>query len=218
MEKQGAMEKQRGAERLIFFTDAVVAIAITLLILPLVEIVATDANKAHQVPVGVFIHDNLSQLFAFALSFAIIARFWIANHELLLNTVRATPVLMWLDIAWVFTIVVLPLPTEITAVYHPSQLTVAIYIGTGAVGMLLLTAIAYYLHYHPELQAKGSPIAGVQVWGIASTCVGFLIAFALSWFFPGINYYSLLILLLALPLDLIVKPRIRRREAARAKK
>jgi uncharacterized membrane protein len=82
------MEKQRGVERVIFLTDAVVAIAITLLILPLVEIVTTDANKPIPVPVSQFLFDNLSQLFAFTLSFVIIARFWVANHPILLNTVR----------------------------------------------------------------------------------------------------------------------------------
>lgn len=212
------MEKERGVERLIFFTDAVVAIAITLLILPLVEIVTTDANKAHPVPVEQFLTDNVNQFFAFALSFVIIARFWMANHEVLLNTVRATTALMWLDIAWVFTIVVLPLPTEITAVYPRSLLTVTIYIGTGFVSTLLLTAISYDLHRHPELQAKGAPISGAQLWGIGSTAAGFLVALLLSWIFPVLNYYSLLVLLLTFPLDAIMKPRIVRREIARTPK
>ena len=212
------MEKQRSIERLIFFTDAVVAIAITLLILPLVEIVTTDANQNPPVPVGDFIANNGGQFLAFALSFVIIARFWMANHEILLNTLKSTEALMWLDIAWVFTIVVLPLPTEITAVYPHSVLTVSIYIGTGFASTLLLTAISYYLHRHPELQAKDSPIDGTQLWGIGSTAAGFLVALLLSLIFPAINYYSLLVLLLTFPLDAIMKPRIRRREAARARK
>jgi uncharacterized membrane protein len=207
------MEKHRGVERLIFFTDAVVAIAITLLILPLVEIVTTDASKPTPVPVSGFLFDNLSQLFAFALSFVIIARFWMANHEILLNTVRATRLLMWLDIAWVFTIVVLPLPTEITAVYHPSLLTVSIYIGTCLASTVLLTALCFYLMRHPELRAKGTRMSAIQLWGIASTAGGFLVALVLTWIFPAITYYSLLVLLLAYPLDLLVKPRIVRREA-----
>jgi uncharacterized membrane protein len=212
------MEKERGVERLIFFTDAVVAIAITLLILPLVEIVTTDANQKHPVPVSQFLHDNTSQFFAFALSFAIIARFWIANHEVLLNTVKATPALIWFDFAWVFTIVVLPLPTEITAVYQPSLLTVAIYIGTGSASTLLLTLICYYLYRHPELQAKGHPISAAQLWGIGSTAGAFLVALAVSVIFPPVHYYSLLLLLLTFPLDWIVKPRIIRRETITAPK
>jgi uncharacterized membrane protein len=212
------MENQRGIERLIFFTDAVVAIAITLLILPLVEIVTTDAHLAHQPPLADFLTSNIAQFYAFALSFVIIARFWMANHEILVNTIRATPLLMWLDIAWVFTIVILPVPTEITAAFDATRLTTLIYIGTATFSTLLLTAMAYYLHRHPQLQAKDSAISTVAVFGIGSTAVGFILAFALSWIFPGLHYYSLLILLLTFPLDVLVKPRLRLREKARAPK
>jgi uncharacterized membrane protein len=209
------MENQRGIERLIFFTDAVAAIAITLLILPLVEIVTNDAGK---VTVEAFLYDNVSQLFAFALSFVIIARFWIANHGILADTIGATPALIWLDIAWVFTIVVVPLPTEITAVYPASELTTVIYIGTCFAGTLLLTAISVYLYRHPELERKDKPTSAVQVWGIGSTAAGFLLALVLALVFPGLHYWTLLVLLLATPLDLLVKPRIRRREKAKAPK
>jgi uncharacterized membrane protein len=210
------MEKDRGIERLIFFTDAVVAIAITVLILPLVDIVTADANRAHPVPVESFLENNIGQLLAFALSFVIIARFWIANHGILADTIGSTSVLIWLDIAWVFTIVVLPLPTEITAVYNASELTTCIYIGTCLAGMLLLTAMSFYLNRHPELERKGKPESALQIWGNGSTAVGFALAFVLELIFPTLHYWTLLILLLATPLDLLVKPRIRKREAAKA--
>ena len=209
------MENQRGIERLIFFTDAVAAIAITLLILPLVEIVTNDAGKQS---VETFISDNVSQLFAFVLSFVIIARFWIANHGILADTIGATTALIWLDIAWVFTIVVLPLPTEITAVYPASQLTTVIYIGTCFAGTLLLTAISVYLYRHPNLERKDRPTSALQVWGIGSTAAGFLLALLLALIFPSLHYWALLVLLLSTPLDLLVKPLIRRREIAGAPK
>ena len=209
------MEKERGVERLIFFTDAVAAIAITLLILPLVEIVTNDADK---VSLETFLYNNLSQLFAFTLSFVIIARFWIANHGILADTIGATSALIWLDIAWVFTIVVLPLPTEITAVYPASELTTVIYIGTCFAGTLLLTAISVYLYRHPNLERKNRPTSALQVWGIGSTAAGFLIALLLALIFPSLHYWALLVLLIATPLDLLVKPLIRRHENARSPK
>jgi uncharacterized membrane protein len=206
------MEKSRGVERLIFFTDAVVAIAITLLILPLVEIVTNDANKE---TVGEFLSHNVGQLLAFALSFVIIARFWLANHEILADTVNTTSVLMWLDLGWVFTIVVLPLPTEITAIYDATELTTCIYIGTCLAGTLLLTGMSAYLYRHPELEKKDKPVSLEQLWGISSTAGAFAVAFLLAVIFPPIHYWALLVLLLATPLDLLLKPRLRAREAAR---
>jgi uncharacterized membrane protein len=212
------MDRQRSVERLIFFTDAVVAIAITVLILPLVDIVTADANKASPVAVETFLRDNVGQLLAFALSFVIIARFWIANHGILADTIGSTTVLIWLDIAWVFTIVVLPLPTEITAVYDASELTTCIYIGTCLAGMLLLTAMSFYLHRHPELEREGKPESALQIWGNGSTAAGFALAFILELIFPTLHYWTLLVLFLATPLDVLIKPRIRKREAARAPK
>jgi uncharacterized membrane protein len=210
------MEKDRGIERLIFFTDAVAAIAITLLILPLVDIVTADGSGAHPVSVEHFLQQNVGQLLAFGLSFVIIARFWIANHGILLNTISSTTLLIWLDIAWVFTIVILPLPTEITAVYNASELTTTIYIGTCLAGMLLLTAMSVYLYRHPELEKKGKPTSAVEIWGVGSTAAGFVLAFGLELIFPGLHYWTLLVLFLATPLDFVIKPHIRRREAAKA--
>ena len=204
---------QRGIERLIFFTDAVVAIAITLLILPLVEIVTSYANEHRSVES--FLHNNVIQMFAFALSFAVIARLWMANHEILENTNRATPALMWLDVAWVFTVVVIPLPTEITAAFTSSELTVLIYIGVATVNTLLLFVMAYYLFRHPEMQTK--PISRVLLWGVGSNTAGFAIALVLVLVVPSVGYFALLTPALTIPLDPIVKPRIARREAARAK-
>jgi uncharacterized membrane protein len=207
-------ETERGAERLIFFTDAVVAIAITLLILPLVDIVASNSLTKTPAPIGPFLAANFGQVGAFALSFVIIARFWIANHEIMVDVVRTSAVLMWLDIGWVFTIVLLPLPTEITAVYPASVFTVVIYIGTAFLSTLLLTAISVYLYRNPQLERTGKQTSATQVWGIGSTAGAFLVALALSLIFPKIHYYSLFALLLTFPLDLLIKPRIRRREAA----
>lgn len=209
-------ESQRGIDRLIFFTDAVVAIAITLLILPLVEIVTADASKHPPVPVPTFIYDNLSQLFAFVLSFAVIARLWMANHEILEHAKRASVPLMWLDIAWVFTVVVIPLPTEITAAYQSSELTVLIYISVAAVNTVLLFAMSYYLFRHPEMQTK--PTSRVLLWGVGSNTAGFIIALLLVLAFPPISYYALLTPALTIVLDPIVKPRIARWEAAQKRK
>lgn len=208
-------DNDRGIERLIFFTDAVVAIAITLLILPLVDIVPTYAQGAGHTVEG-FIHDNLSQLFAFALSFLIIARLWLSNHHLLVNTARVTVGLMWIDIAWVFTIVVLPLPTEITAVFKSSELSVSIYIACSLASTLMLTALAAYLYRHPELERARTRISAMQLWGIGSSAAGFVLALVVELVFPRLTYYPLLLLLLSTPVGWLVKPRIARRDAARA--
>jgi uncharacterized membrane protein len=206
------MDSDRAMERLIFFTDAVAAIAITLLILPLVD---TVPQFAEHHSLSQFIGDNGNQLFAFTLSFVIIARLWLSNHQILANTMRATKTLMWIDLVWAFTIVVLPLPTEITAVFPTSLLSVSIYIACTFASTLALTALALYLYRHPELERTHTRISGMQLWGTASTAACFIIAFGLLLIFPRITFYSLLALLLATPATAIVGPRIRRHAAKR---
>jgi uncharacterized membrane protein len=200
-------------DRLIFFTDAVTAIAITLLILPLVDRVSDTKAST----VEVFLHENSGQIIAFVLSFVVIARFWRGNHQLLTHAERTTPLLIWLNIAWAFTIVVLPLPTEITAVFSTSPIVLALYIGTVSASSLLLTAIGWLLHRRPDLMESGYRESLMQVWGTGATSVMTLLALALSLLIPHLGFYSMALLLLTGPLDRVVKPRIRRWEAAHQK-
>ena len=99
------------AERLKAFADAVVAIAMTLLILPLMESVG-DAAADHLSSLE-WLNANTGQLFSFALSFVLIANFWLTHHRLFAGIHRVTNGLLWLTIAWMFTIVWLPIPTAL---------------------------------------------------------------------------------------------------------
>lgn len=66
------MERSRDLERFLTFVDAVVAIAVTLLVLPLVDIVREVGENGSVVHL---LQGHVSQLGAFALSFTVIARF-----------------------------------------------------------------------------------------------------------------------------------------------
>ena len=101
----------RGFERVVFFSDAVVAIAMTLLILPMVDTVTTD--KA--VGVGDLFRDHWGEMFAFALSFVVIAFYWTRHHRLFETIDRYTGTIVWLNMGWLASIVFLPLPTEVLA-------------------------------------------------------------------------------------------------------
>jgi len=72
------MHSEAGFRRLVNFSDAVVAIAITLLILPLVDSAANIGGAE----LGHFLADNGSKLLGFALSFVVIGRFWWAQHTM----------------------------------------------------------------------------------------------------------------------------------------
>jgi uncharacterized membrane protein len=201
----------KGFERLVFFTDAVTAIAITLLILPLVDLVP-EYTSHHGATVGGFIHEYWNQLWSFVLSFVIIARLWIANHETLERVERQSPRLMTLDVAWAFTVVVLPLPTALIAVLDVhDRSAIAFYVGTMTASSLLLAAICWEIYRRPELGATDRQASLVNFYGVASTAGAFVVALIVGVSFPALGLYPLLILLITFPLDWIVKPRLHAR-------
>ena len=198
----------RGFDRLVFFTDAVTAIAITLLILPLVDLVPEYSTRDGATVAG-FLHEYWTQIWAFALSFLIIARLWMANHSALEHVERQSPALIRLDVAWAFTVVVLPLPTALIATLHSDRPALALYIGTMTASSLLLAAMCWEIYRRPELGATDRQHSLVSFYGVASTAAAFVLALILSQLFPAIGLYWLLLLVLTFPLDGIIKPRLR---------
>src|SRR5918998_5814172 len=69
----------RGLDRLVTFLDAVVAIAITLLVLPLVDVLPDEGGT---VPLGDLLAEEARRFVTFLLSFAVIAQLWLVHHRL----------------------------------------------------------------------------------------------------------------------------------------
>ena len=100
-------ERERDLERLLTFVDAVVAIAITLLVLPLAEI----GSQLGTGTVADLLREHAIDILGFLLSFTVIARLWLAQHQIVRNLVRQSPAVVRLLLAWTLTIVFLPFPT-----------------------------------------------------------------------------------------------------------
>jgi uncharacterized membrane protein len=140
-----ASERDPGVDRIIAFSDGVVAIAITLLILPLTEI-----DRTEDATLGNVIVDNQTALFAFALSFAVIANYWTIHHSILQPLRRHNPRLIQLNLIWLALIVFLPFPTALIADGLNGGFA-TLYIGALlAVSILSLLLLTYLIH-HPEL-------------------------------------------------------------------
>ena len=190
---------ERGLDRLIFFTDAVAAIAITLLILPLVDMVPEAAEKGQTV--GEFLGDNSQQLLGFVISFVVIARLWRVHHSIFEHVPRYNKTLITLTLAWSFTIVVLPLPTALISELHVDRLSIAIYIGTMLVSSLVLSSISLVLRRNPSLEIATDQLQQKSLVGNYLTSILFAAALVLGVVFPVINFWAILLVTLAGPLD-----------------
>jgi uncharacterized membrane protein len=185
---EGNAERDRNFDRLLTFVDAIVAIAITLLVLPLVELAPETRDGGD---VGDLLRDHSDELWAFALSFYVIARIWLSQHHAVAPLLAGNPRITVLLIAWTFTIVVLPFPTSLVASAGGQAPTKVLYVGTMAVSILVIAALRAEVFRHPEL-ADGSPYAG-PLGGVVTAGL-LLLALVVMLAVPATSYFPILVL------------------------
>ena len=106
---KGAADTPHALERLVFFSDAVFAIAITLLV---IEIEVPDL--APHTPVAEQWHELASlgpKFFAYVLSFLVIGRFWMGHHQLFDRVVGYSQKLLWPNLLLLMAIAFMPFAT-----------------------------------------------------------------------------------------------------------
>jgi uncharacterized membrane protein len=191
------------AERLKAFTDAVVAIAMTLLILPLMESVF-DASR-EDLTAGEWVADNAEPLISFALSFVLIAAFWMSHHRLFAHVHRVTGTLLTLSIAWMFTIVWLPVATAVVGLLPDTLVQKALYIGALFLTSAMSTVLGLYVLRHPELHSRPerSLLRGILADAVATAL--FVVAFLLSVLVPVLGYWAMAVLVLIGPVHAILQ-------------
>ena len=188
------MRSEKGFHRLVAFSDAVVAIAITLLILPLVD----RASSINGGDVLTFFNENRFRLFAFTLSFVVIGNFWWGQHQTFERVKGYNPLLVWGIFIWLFSIVFLPFPTELIGSAQSNVPTHAIYVGT-----MLLTTLATLLQQWaiirwPELQTEEHRGSATIDDSLVLTIL-MAIAFAGTIVVPRLGLWCLLVLVLQKP-------------------
>ena len=178
------------AERPKAFVDAVVAIALTLLILPLMESVGEVAGAGEDTLL--WLEDHRGQLVSFVLSFVLIAMFWMIHHRLFAEVSRVTSPLLWLLGAWMLTIVWLPVATAIAGRMPDDDLVArVVYMGSLTLTAIVSLAVRLHLRAHPELHAieQADFAEGIAV--DLSLLLLFLLALLLTVVFPSLGYWSL---------------------------
>jgi uncharacterized membrane protein len=126
-------------ERLILFSDAVFAIAITLLVielrlpeLPEISEHAMAQALAHAIP----------HFIGFVLSFAIIGIYWVAHHRLFYYVISYDNRLLWLNLLLLMFVVLMPFSSYVYGVH--SALNTAFLLYTVNISMLALCMFMLY--------------------------------------------------------------------------
>ncbi|MGN8050586.1 TMEM175 family protein [Curtobacterium sp. 22159] len=193
---------ERGLDRLVNFSDATVAIAITILILPLVDI-AGELSDHHSA--GELLRKNWPALIEFFVTFWVIARFWTLHHQAFEHVRSYNRRLVQLNFVWLVSIVFLPFAANLLNTSSGGdRVAHALYIGTMVVTSVTLSLIEFELRRSPELLS--SPLGDSRRGPIAAGLLA--LALVLSLVFPSVGLYWVLLLLLQGPLTMLLpKPR-----------
>jgi uncharacterized membrane protein len=159
-------------DRIIYFSDAVFAIAITLLVIEL----AVPSTHVHD-------HDLTKALlalgpryFSFALSFWIIGPFWVGHHLTFQFVRRWNSTLLSLNLLLLLCIGFLPFPTAVLGTHLSDAPAAVFYALSMAVTGMFSTALWWYVSGRHRLIDSGVPASAThtQLLRAATTPVLFL--------------------------------------------
>jgi uncharacterized membrane protein len=167
--EQGA-KRREGNEiefsRIVAFSDGVFSIAITLLVLNLgIRHGLTSSEVTHE------LLDLWDDLLAFAISFAVIGRFWIVHHRFFAEIDAFDGRLLGLNLLYLASVVLIPFSSEVLGQYGGETPAVVLY----SVNLAIVVMVGLWMgmdarrrgltsmddETHRETQIRSTYIAGV---------------------------------------------------------
>ncbi|MFP5023096.1 TMEM175 family protein [Pseudonocardia phyllosphaerae] len=178
------------ADRLIAFSDAVVAIAITLLVLPLIELV-TEETHTETTP-AVLVGSHLVLIGSFLISFVAIWRIWTVHHQLFAHTETVGGGVTFVNMIWLACIAFLPFPVGLIGSFGTDSFVLALYVGVLLVSSATLAVIALMLR-----RAGGDQTPDrIVVEQVVGNAICLAAAFVIVLVVPAAGFWPLLLLLL----------------------
>ena len=155
-----------GLERIVFFSDAVFAIAITLLVLeirlPPLPLDASDRDLLLAL-VGL-----IPRLAGFLVSFFLIGQTWVEHHKLWGCIGRHDTGLVWKNLFMLLFVAVVPFTTALFSEHHTSRVALVVY--AAAFALMGLAKVALWRHarahglLYEDLDAGFVASLGARTW------------------------------------------------------
>jgi uncharacterized membrane protein len=189
---------QRGDEpefgRLINFSDAVYAIALTLLALDL-RVVDLQGDVDSPAVMWAALDDLVPQLVAFAVGFLLIAQYWLAHHDFVARLQAFDGRLMALNLAYLGFVAVLPFPTSLIGEYESNPVSAVVFAVALAAVSLAETVLLVHARRAGLLRAELSePVYRWEVSASLQPAVMFLVTIPIAFIDPTAMLLSWLVL------------------------
>ena len=191
-------------DRVLFFSDAVFAIAITLLV---VDIRVPDivTNTAQELSAA------KGRIISFAISFLVIGLFWMGHHRLFRYVTALDRGLIFLNLLFLGTIAFLPYPTALLFAGGTRQTTGPVFYAAcvAVAGLMELAVWLYASHTKGLVPASVSPaLRRFELGQLLPTPVVFLLSIPVAFIAPGVAPFTWILLV---PIARIL-PRVMRGE------
>ncbi|WP_374947816.1 TMEM175 family protein [Agreia sp.] len=176
--------------RLITFSDAVVAIAATLLVLPLAE----NATRGGLPSLGDIVAESGGQVLLLLLGFLVICRFWLTHHDIMRELVTFDAPLFWSNAVWLFSIVLLPFTTSLIGTSDSRDpASTGVYIGNMLLTCVAALAMQWHVTRTPSLQSSKSRGTARLTGGVV-TVITMAAALVIAVLVPAVGPWALLLL------------------------
>jgi uncharacterized membrane protein len=142
-----------GTERLAAFSDGVIAIIITIMVLEL----KLPESASHGEVWSNFLEPLAPKLAIYALSFCIVGTMWINHHQLLAAIRRGSPPLMWLNLLLLFFMSLIPLATSFLGEHPFLPRAISFYALILASSSVVFGLLRYHLSRMPEHDRRQMP-------------------------------------------------------------
>lgn len=187
------------SERLVFFSDAVIAIAMTLLALELTVPRGESDGEVWRSFVRLLPNEYLN----FVISFAVIGLFWLAHHQFFRKIHAVDATLRRLNLAWLFLIVVVPFATRVDSEDGDFILGPVLYAVVISLTAALLMLMAHHAIRAGLLRPATPPHAMRQLLvGAGTTSVVFLLSVPVSVISPSWGKVAWALAFVARPITL----------------
>lgn len=174
-----------GKERLVAFTDAILAIIMTILVLEL--------EKPAEPTVAAF-WELRTAFFSYALSFFWLGSLWVGLNNIWEKAERISNPTIWWNLFLLFLASLIPYATSLCSTYFDSAVMQAFY----GIVVIAMTVCNYFLHAVldkpnadvPELLAATKAYRAMLLPDIAIKCVGLVLAITV---YPPLMMWSVLV-------------------------
>lgn len=179
-----------GFERLVFFSDAVMAIAITLMAL---EIRIPDLEpEASATQLSMALRSLVPHIAVYLLSFVVIGTYWLLHHRLFRLIRRYDVTLIWINLIFLMFVAFVPAATNGLGTYSSSSVVTALYaVSLALVGLSEFVLWRYAVHKGFVVYGSSAPRLTLYITlRVLTPPAIFLLSLLVVWFDPHLAQLS----------------------------